>query len=329
MRPITLFTGQWTDLPLETLAQKASSWGYQGFELACHPNHFDIEKAVNDPTYCNSVKNLLGKYDLKSWTISNHLEGQVVCDHNDSRSDPFVPPKLRGRHSEKNAWGAERIKMTAVAAKNFGVKTVAGFTGSSVWHLLYFFPPVSKEMVDAGFREFAEKWLPILDEYKKLGIRFALEVHPSEIAYDFYTAERALKALDGHESFGFNFDPSHLQWQFVNPVEFLYEFRDRIFNVHIKDVKMNLTGRSSILSSHFAFGDRRRGWDFRSPGRGDIDFEGIVRALEDIKYSGPLSIEWEDSSMDREWGAKDALTFLKTLNYPRSERAFDDAYLGK
>ena len=106
-------------------------------------------------------------------------------------------------------------------------------------------------------------------------MRFALEVRPTEIAFDIVTAERALEAIGYRDVFGFNFDPSHLQWQGIDPVHFLNEFSDRVFHVHMKDVAVTLDGRSGILASHLNFGASGRGWDFRSVGRGHVDFESF------------------------------------------------------
>lgn len=326
MRNVTLFTGQWADLDLETLAQKASEWGYDGLELASCPNHFNIEEATSDPAYVENVKKTLSDFGLRTWAISNHLEGQLVCDHNDERSDAFVPSALKGRHSEKNQWAIDRMKLTASAAEKLGVKTVTGFTGSSIWNSIYPWPPVSQETIDRGFRDFGNKWIPILDEFQKYGVKFALEVHPCEIAFDLYTSERALEAVQNHPAFGFNFDPSHLHWQMVDPVKFIERFSDRIFHVHVKDAQRNLDGKTSILSSHLPFGDPRRGWDFRSPGRGDIRFEEIFRRLNDIGYEGPLSVEWEDSGLDREFGAKEALEFVRKTDFRPSSRGFEESF---
>ncbi|MCK6581451.1 MAG: sugar phosphate isomerase/epimerase, partial [Anaerolineae bacterium] len=181
--------------------------------------------------------------------------------------------------------------LTAQAAKNVGVKVVNGFTGSSIWHLLYSFPPVPPAMIEAGYADFGKRWRPILNHFDKLGINFALEVHPTEIAFDLYTAERALEALNYREEFGFNFDPSHLVWQGVDPVEFIRRFPDRIFHVHMKDAIVTLDGRTGILASHLNFGDPRRGWDFRSLGHGSVKFGEIIRALNQANYTGPLSVE--------------------------------------
>ncbi len=206
---------------------------------------------------------------------------------------------------------------------------VNGFTGSSVWGKLYFFPPTSQAEIDAGYKDFADRWMPILDVFQAEGVRFGLEVHPTEIAYDIYTSERALQAVNGHPAFGFNFDPSHLVHQFIDPVEFIYAFPDRIFHVHVKDAKVTLDGRNSILSSHLSFGDRRRGWDFVSPGRGDVEWDPIIRALNRIGYQGPLSIEWEDTGMDRDWGAPEALDMIRGMDFAPSSVAFDAAFAKK
>ena len=218
------------------------------------------------------------------------------------------------------------MKNTATAAKAFGINVVNGFTGSSVWHKLYFFPPTSQADIDEGYKDFAKRWKPILDEYKRLEVRFALEVHPTEIAYDIYTFQRALDALKGHPAFGINFDPSHLIHQFIDPVALIEAFPDRIFHVHVKDSRLQLTGRNSILSSHLNFGDSRRGWDFVSPGHGDVKWDPIVRALNKIGYQGPLSIEWEDSGMDREFGASEACQLVRKVDFTPSTVAFDAAF---
>lgn len=323
-RPVTLFTGQWADLPLEVLAGKAAAWGYEGLELACWGDHLDVEKAATDPDYCRGQLAILEQNNLQCWSISNHLAGQLVCDlNNDARTDMFAPASLAGNAEGKREWAIQQMKYTAQAAKNLGVKVVNGFTGSSIWHMLYSFPPVSPQMIEDGFSFFAEKWNPILDVFGECGVRFALEVHPTEIAFDTITAKRALEAVDCRPEFGFNFDPSHLHWQMVDPVRFINTFPGRIYHVHMKDAALTLDGYSGILSSHLDFGQPNRGWDFRSLGHGGIDFEEIIRALNRIGYDGPLSVEWEDCGMDREHGAAEAADFVKTVDFKPSAIKFD------
>lgn len=323
-RPVTLFTGQWADLPLEVLAKKAASWGYDGLELACWGDHMDVSKASADPAYCEKQLGILEKNGLKCWAISNHLAGQLVCDlNNDGRTDAFAPPSLKGNPEGQREWAVEQMKLTAKAAKNLGVDVVNGFTGSSIWHMLYSFPPATPEMIENGFTFFAEKWNPILDVFAENEVKFALEVHPTEIAFDTVTAARALEAIGHREEFGFNFDPSHLQWQMVDPVHFLNEFSDRIYHVHMKDAAVTLDGRSGILASHLDFGQPGRGWDFRSLGHGDVNFEEIIRSLNNMNYTGPLSVEWEDSGMEREYGAAEACEFVRKCDFAPSNVKFD------
>jgi sugar phosphate isomerase/epimerase len=327
-RPVTMFTGQWADLPLAELARKCSGFGYDGLELACWGDHFEVDKALDQDDYCAKKRALLEKNNLQVFAISNHLVGQAVLDNIDARHKAIVPPTVwgDGTPAEVNARAAENLADSARAAQKLGVSIVNGFTGSSIWPLLYSFPPVSSEMIDDGFKLLAERFNPILDVFGECGVKFALEVHPTEIAFDLYTAERALDALNYREEFGFNFDPSHLIWQGVDPVEFIRAFPDRIYHVHMKDAIVTLNGRSGILASHLNFGDPHRGWDFRSLGHGGVNFEEIIRALNAAGYSGPLSVEWEDSGMDRDHGAKEACEFVRKADFEPSKLAFDAAF---
>ena len=322
-RPVTLFTGQWADLPIDHMVKLTSQFGYDGIELACWGDHFEVDKAMSDDSYCTQKRALLEANGLQCLAISAHLVGQAVCDVIDERHKQILPDYVWGDGDPAgvNARAIEELKQTARAAQRFGVDVVNGFTGSSIWHLLY-----SEKMVEDGFKMFAERFNPILDVFGECGVKFALEVHPTEIAFDIYTAQRALEALGNREEFGFNFDPSHLIWQGIDPVEFIRAFPDRIYHVHIKDAIQTLNGKSGILSSHLNFGDPRRGWDFRSPGRGGVNFEEIIRALNVANYQGPLSIEWEDSGMNREFGAAEACSFTKRMDFSPSDRAFDAAF---
>lgn len=327
-RAVTLFTGQWADLPLEVMAEKAKSFGYDGLELACWGDHFDPVKAMRDKRHCQSRWEILQAHGLQCYAISSHLVGQAVCDPIDARHKSILPERVWGdgnKEGVRKRAAAEMIT-TAKAAAKFGVKVVNGFTGSSVWHKLYFFPPTSPKEIDDGFKDFGKRWTPILDEFAAVGVKFGLEVHPGEIAYDVYTAQRAIEAVNGHPAFGFNFDPSHLLWQGVDPAIFIDTFKDCIWHVHMKDVATNMNGTSSILGSHLAFGDHRRGWDFRSVGRGHVDFDAIIRALNRASYQGPLSVEWEDAGMDREHGAKESCDYVRGVDFTPSGVAFDAAF---
>lgn len=331
-RPISLITAQWADLPFETICQKVSEWGFDGLEISCWGDHMEIDKALEDDSYIPGRLSTLEMYDLKCFGLSTHLVSQCVCDHPiDERHKGIVPSRIWGDGEPEGVRrrAAEEVKNTARVAAKMGTTVVTGFTGSKIWHTLAGFPPVPPEMIADGYRDFADRWNPIIDVYDEEGVRYALEVHPSEIAYDYWTTQKTLEAIGHREGFGINYDPSHLYWQMMDPVEFIYGFKDRIYHMHVKESVRNLNGRNGILSSHLGFGDYRRGWDFVSPGRGGVPFEKIFRALNDVGYAGPLSIEWEDNNMNREQGAPEALALVRKLDLTPSDVLFDDAFQSK
>lgn len=340
-RPVTLFTGQWADLPLSELAPLARSMGYDGLELACWGDHFDVDQAAQSVDYCKGRWEILSESGLTAHAISSHLVGQAICDPIDARHEAILPPDVWGDGDPEGVRrrAADKMCVTARACRNFfdarpagddgGLfpPVVNGFTGSSIWHACYAFPPTSQEYLDRGYRDFAERFGPILEAFEAADVRFALEVHPTEIAFDIASAARALDALGGHRRFGFNFDPSHLGYQGVDYVRFLRTFGERIYHVHMKDVWWGHgDGTVGVFGGHTDFGDARRFWDFRSLGHGDIRFEDIIVALNDIGYAGPLSVEWEDSRMDRIHGATEASAFVRKLDFPPSHTAFDAAF---
>jgi sugar phosphate isomerase/epimerase len=328
-RPITMFTGQWADLTLADLAAKAAGWGYDGLELACWGDHFDVQAALADERYADGRRELLAGHGLGVWAISNHLVGQAVCDPIDARHQAILPGHVWGDGDPEGVRrrAAREMMDTARAAARLGVPVVNGFTGSGIWPYLYAFPPHTPDLIEGGFRDFADRWNPILDVFDEVGVRFALEVHPTEIAFDLATAERAVQAVGGRQAFGFNYDPSHLGYQGVDYIEFIRSFGDRIYHVHMKDVWWSdRPCRAGVFGGHLDFGHQDRFWDFRSIGRGSVRFEEIIRALNGAGYQGPLSVEWEDSGMEREHGAREAYDRVRELQFPAAEGAFDAAF---
>ncbi len=337
-RTVTLFTGQWADLSFEEICKKAKSFGYDGLELACWGDHFDVEKALKDKNYCKGRWEVLKDYGLSCFAISAHLVGQAVCDNIDQRHKSILPPEVWGNGEPEGVRkrAAKRLADTAKAARKLRDASpdkikfpavVNGFTGSSVWHSIYAFPPTDQAYWQKGFDDFAKRFAPILAEFDKQNVNFALEVHPTEIAFDIASAERAVKAVNGHKRFGFNYDPSHLGYQGVDYVKFIRTFSDRIYHVHMKDAWWGHgNGDVGVFGGHVSFADPRRFWDFRSLGHGDINFEEIIVALNDINYQGPLSVEWEDSRMDREHGATEAAAFVKKIDFKPSNIAFDGQF---
>lgn len=331
-RPVTLFTGQWADLPFETMCQKASDMGFDGLEIACWGDHFEVDKAMEEDGYVQGRRDILDKYGLSCIAIGTHLVSQCVGDSIiDQRHQGILPSRLWGDGDPEGVRQrtAEEIKNTGRAAAAFGAKFVTGFLGSAIWHTLAGFPPVPPEMIEDGYKDFADRWKPIFDVYEEVGVKYLHEVHPGEIAFDYWSTKKTLEAIDYHPAFGINYDPSHLYWQNVDTVGFIYDFADHIDHFHVKESVTTVNGRNSVLNSHLPFGDPRRGWDFVSPGRGGVPFERIFRALNDIGYDGPLSIEWEDNGMNREQGGPEALALVRRLDLVPSDVLFDDAFQSK
>ena len=334
-RPVTLFTGQWADLPFETICQKAKSFGYDGIELASWGDHFEVDKALADKGYVKKKWEILQDHGLMAFAVSAHLVGQAICDLIDERHKSILPPEVWGDGDPEGVRqrAAQRMIDTAKATRLFvdagptpsGFPAVVnGFTGSSIWHSIYAFPPTDQKYWQKGFDDFARRFAPILEAFEKANVNFALEVHPTEIAFDTASAQRALSAVKNHKRFGFNFDPSHLGYQGVDYVKFIRTFPDRIYHVHMKDAWWGHgDGTVGVFGGHTTFANPSRYWDFRSLGHGDVNFEEIIVALNDIGYAGPLSVEWEDSRMDREHGATEAAAFVKKVNFAPSKIAFD------
>jgi sugar phosphate isomerase/epimerase len=328
--PVTLYTGQWADLPFEQVAKYAHEFGYDGLEISTSGDHLDLARAEQEPDYLKQKLELLDRYQLKVFAISNHLGGQAICDDPiDFRHEAIVRPYIWGDGDQEGVRqrAAEEMKRAARVARKLGVDTVVGFTGSSIWKYVAMFPPVPASVIEAGYEDFANRWNPILDVFDSEGVRFAHEVHPGEIAYDYYTSVRSLEALNNRPAFGFNWDPSHMMWQGIDPVSFIVDFPDRIYHVDCKDTRLKKSnGRHGVMGSHLPWGDPRRGWDFVSTGRGDVPWEDSFRALKSIGYKGPISVEWEDAGMDRLHGAKEACAYVKSLLWDLPTASFDAAF---
>lgn len=324
-RQITLMSCQWADLDLDTLCSKAAAMGYDGIELAIWGQHLDPIRAAQDDDYVKSVKAVLDRHGLVVKALCSHVPSQCVGDYNDPRLDNFAPASLAGNPDGIRAWAVETMKASAIAARKLGAYCVTGFVGSPIWKYFYSFPQTSEDLIEKGYQEIYDLWCPILDVFRENGVKYALEVHPAEIAFDYYSTKRLLEKFADRPEFGLNFDPSHLQWQGVVPHIFLEDFIDRVYHVHMKDCAVTLNGRNGLLGSHLEFGDLHRGWNFRSLGHGDVNFEEIIRVLNKYGYDGPLSVEWEDSGMDREFGAAEACSFVRKIDFPSSEIKFDSA----
>jgi len=306
-----MYTTLFGDKPLDEVARYAAELGYQALELPAWKGntHLCIDDVLQGGAA--KVKRVLDPYGLEISAINNALEGQLVLGPLDRTTDCWSPSE---RAEEKVKYGTERMIKTAQAASELGVPVVTGFVGSHVWDKWYIFPPANEEEYERGWLLFAERWGKILDEFARYGVKFALEVHPTEIAYNIETAERAVEALGGRPEFGFNFDPSHLVWQLIDPVVFIKRLGKRIYHAHAKDgeLQRDEVGRSGVIPTG-GWLRMDRGFRFRVPGWGDVDWRRVITALASVGYDYVLSFEHEDPVMSAEDGAEKAIDFLKPL----------------
>lgn len=308
---IGISTFLFPDWPLEHVAKYAASLGYEMVELPIWKgsNHLDMTAVLKGEG--KAVRDMLAEYGLGISAINNATAGQMVLGPLDASTDAWAPSKVP---EEKVKYGMEQMKLAAQAASELEVPVVTGFVGSHVWDKWYIFPPLNEQLYEAGWQVFADRWGEILDVFQQYGVKFALEVHPTEIAYNIETAEQALKALDYRPEFGFNFDPSHLHWQLIDPVIFIKTFGDRIFHCHAKDAELQQdeVPRSGVIPTG-GWMRSNRGFRFRVPGWGQIDWRRVITALVTVGYDYVISFEHEDPVMSPEDGAEKAIEYLRPL----------------
>ena len=228
VRPLTLFTGQWADLPLAELAARAAAWGYDGLELACWGDHFDVAAALADPAYAKGRRELLEREGLGCFALGAHLVGQALCDSIEERHRRILPPEIWGdgdpegvHRRAARVWRTPRVRRRLWRHPGERVRRVSDLASALL------VPAQRLRAVEAGYVEVAERLQPVLEVFEREGVRFGLEVHPTEIAYDFVTTRKTLEALGGRESLGINLDPSHFIPQFLDPALFAREFARR------------------------------------------------------------------------------------------------------
>lgn len=331
----SFFSGQYADLTLDQFCHLASKAGCKAVELACWGNGIDVRKAAVDERYCADILKTVAKHGLVLESISSHLVGQAVSDEIiDVRHKGILPPHVwkDGNPAGVRHRASEEMKLTAKAAKNLNVKVVNGFTGSRTWHQeVYDFPPTPAEVLHRGYVQFADDWNPILDVFGDEDRYFALEVHPTEQAFNLHTADKAMRALGDHEHFGFNYDPSHFEHQGIKTGLAARYLLPRIFHVHDKDAEIvegNGINNAGKYNGGVRFGDPDVGWDFRSLGKGKIALVEVTRALNStnnpgLMYIGPRAKEWEDGNMDREDGVIESGAHQRTIDFTPSYIAFD------
>jgi len=268
--------------------------------------HCNPTELLADPGKLQAYKDLLKKYNLEVSAFSTHS--------NHVHPNPEVREKAHREFIE-----------TCRLAKEFGIDTVVTFSGCPGDHpgaklpnwVTCSWPPDFGEVLEYQWNEaLIPYWKNTVKEAAEYGVtKIAFEMHPGFCVYNPATLLRLREAVG--DAIGANFDPSHLYWQGINPVEAIKALKGAIYHFHAKDTKIDAanTGVNGVLDtgSYGNLGDRS--WLFRSVGFGhdQLQWRDMISALRLVGYDGAVSIEHEDALMSIEEGLEKAISFLKDV----------------
>lgn len=310
---------------LESICKWAASLGYVGVQIPTWDSRLiDLEKAAESKTYCDDLKGRVEACGVQITELSTHLQGQLVAVHPayDLLFDGFAPEHLRGNPQARTAWAIQTVKNAAKASRNLGLDVHVTFSGALIWHTVYPWPQRPAGLVEMGFRELADRWVPILNAFDEAGVDLCYEVHAGEDLHDGISFERFLEATGNHNRCHLLYDPSHFVLQQLDYLQYIDFYHERIKMFHVKDAEFNPTGKSGVYGGYQSWLDRPG--RFRSLGDGQVDFASIFSKLAQYDYAGWAVLEWECCIKDAEQGAREGAPFIQDHIIKVTERAFDD-----
>ena len=310
---------------LDSICKWANNLGYKAIQIPSWDLRlFDIEKAGKSKNYCQEIKGIVNSNGLEISELSTHLQGQLVATHSayDKMFDAFAPNQLHGNVKARTEWAIEQVKLAANASRNLGIDVMASFSGSLLFHTMYPWPQRPKGLVEAGFKELAKRWIPILNHCKDKGVEVCYEIHPGEDLHDGVTYERFLKATNNHSSAKILYDPSHFILQQLDYLQFIDFYHDKIRMFHVKDAEFNPSGKSGVYGGYEDWINRPG--RFRSLGDGQIDFKSIFSKLSQYDFDGWAVLEWECCIKSPDQGAKEGVKFINDHIIEVTKQTFDD-----
>lgn len=310
---------------LDNISRWAGELGYKGIQVPTwETGLIDLETAAESRDYCDELRGTCARHGVEITELSTHLQGQLVAVHPayDDLFDAFAPEKLRGDPGARQAWAVEQLKLAARASGNLGLRAHATFSGALLWHTVYPWPQRPAGLVETGFGELAERWLPILDAFDEAGVDLCYEIHPGEDLHDGVTFERFLEATGNHPRCNILYDPSHLALQLLDYIQFIDIYHERIKMFHVKDAEFNPDGRSGVYGGYQGWVDRPG--RFRSLGDGQVDFSGIFSQFAKYGFDGWAVLEWECCLKHPEDGAREGVEFIERHMIRTTDKAFDD-----
>ncbi len=310
---------------LASMCKYFSELGYKGIQLpAWESRLFDLKLAAESKDYCDELKGIASEHHIEIVDMASHLQGQLVAVHPayDQLFDGFAPETCRNNPKKRTEWAIQQMKYCAAASKNLGVKVHGTFSGALLWHTAHPWPQLPSGLVELGFKELANRWLPILNYFDEMDVDVCYEIHPGEDLHDGITFERFLEATGNHKRVNILYDPSHFILQQLNYLDYIDHYKDYIKMFHVKDAEFNPTGKSGTFGGYQNWVDRAG--RYRSPGDGQVDFKKIFSKLTQYNCDVWAVMEWECCIKSPEQGAKEGAPFIEKLIIESTDKNFDD-----
>jgi sugar phosphate isomerase/epimerase len=310
---------------LKSICKWVKSLGFVGVQIPTWDARcIDLQKAAESKTYADELKGVIKECGLEITELSTHLQGQLIAVHPayDSLFDGFAPKFVHGNSKARTDWAVQQLKWAAKASQNLGLNAHATFSGALLWPTVYPWPQRPAGLVETGFKELANRWLPILNVFDENGVDVCYEIHPGEDLHDGISYQMFLEKVNDHPRACLLYDPSHFVLQCLDYLAYIDHYHKRIKMFHVKDAEFNPTGRQGVYGGYQSWIDRAG--RFRSLGDGQVDFKKIFSKLAKYDYKGWAVLEWECCIKNAEDGAKEGAVFIKDHIIRVTERAFDD-----
>lgn len=310
---------------LDSICEWAASIGFKGIQMPTWDKRlFNLELAAESETYCQEVQGTLSKHGLELTELSTHLQGQLVASHPayDTMFDGFADESVRNNPEARTEWAINQMHLAAKASSRFGLSSHASFSGALLWQTFYPWPQRPAGLVEAGFKELAKRWTPILNAFDENGCDICYELHPGEDLHDGITFEMFLEQVNNHPRANILYDPSHFMLQQLDYSAFIDIYHERIKAFHVKDAEFRPSGKMGVYGGYQPWINRPG--RFRSLGDGQIDFKDIFSKLTAYDFDGWAVMEWECCMKHPEDGAKEGAIFINDHLIRPTDKAFDD-----